>query len=251
MCELGTRWDQQLPEAMLKKWNKWSNNLPEKIVVPRAFRLQHEKIEAIDFHVFSDASIIETVVVLYAIIYHSSGTSQGLVAAKSRLSKRNLTIPKLELVAMHTAANLCKNIRDSLEEQPIRTFYGWTGSSVTLHWTRGRGTYKQFVSNKFNKIHEKDFINWRHIPADRNPADIGSRGSSVDKIHTDWWNGPSWLQCQHNWPPDINTEPTVETENKVKKIQEILRVSVESNHQNDEILEKVFIMESFENQMLH
>ena len=60
LCELGTRWDQRQPEAMLKKWNKWNNNLPEKMVVPRAFRFQHEKIEAIDFHVFSAASIIGT-----------------------------------------------------------------------------------------------------------------------------------------------------------------------------------------------
>ena len=69
VCELGTRWDQQLPEAILKKWNKWNNNLPGKIVVPRVFRLQHEKIEAIDFHVFSDANIIGAAVALHAVIY--------------------------------------------------------------------------------------------------------------------------------------------------------------------------------------
>ena len=33
---------------------------------------------------------------------------------------------------------------------------------------------------------------------------------------------------------DIYTEPTVETGNEAKKVEEILRVSVESNHQNDE-----------------
>ena len=113
--ETGTRWDQQIPEAMLKKWNKWNNNLPEKVVVPRAFRLQHEKTEVVDFHVFSDASITGTAVALYAVIYQSSGASQGLVSAKSRLSIMNLTIPRLELVfAMHMAANLCKNIKDFL-----------------------------------------------------------------------------------------------------------------------------------------
>ena len=63
--------------------------------VPQTFRLQHEKIEAIDFHVFSDESIIGTAVALYAVIYQSSGTSQGLAAAKSRLSKKHLTIPRL------------------------------------------------------------------------------------------------------------------------------------------------------------
>ena len=66
--ELGTRWDQQLPEAILKKWNKWNNKSPEKMVAPRAFRLQHEKNEVIDFHIFSDASITGAVVALYAVI---------------------------------------------------------------------------------------------------------------------------------------------------------------------------------------
>ena len=135
---------------------------------------------------------------MYAIIYQSSGTLQGLVAAKSRLSKKSFTISRLELVAMHMAANLCKNIKDSLEEQPTRKFYGWTDCSVALNWPRGRETYKQFVSNRVKKMRERDFINLRHVPTDRNPADIGSRGCSVDKIPTEWCNGPLWLQCQQN-----------------------------------------------------
>ena len=42
--ELGTRWNQQIPEVMLK-WSRWTNNLREKIVVPRGFRLQHERLK--------------------------------------------------------------------------------------------------------------------------------------------------------------------------------------------------------------
>ena len=125
----------------------------------------------------------------------------GSVTTRSNVKQflaMQATIPRLELVVMHMAANLCKNIKDSLEKQPIRTFYGWTDSSVALNWTRGRETYKQFVSNRVNKIREKDFINWRHVPTDRNPADIGSRGYSVDKIPTEWCNGPLWLQSQQN-----------------------------------------------------
>ena len=75
-------------------------------------------------------------------------------------------------------------------------------------------------------------MSWRHVPTDRNTADIGSRGCSADKIPAEWRSGPSWIQCQQNWPPDITTESTVETE---------------SNHQNDKILKKAFIMESFKN----
>ena len=86
--------------------------------------MQHQKIEAIDFHFSSNTSIIRTAVALHAVIYHSSEILQGLVAAKSRLFKKNLTMPRLELVAMRMAANLCKNIKDYLEEQPVRKFYG-------------------------------------------------------------------------------------------------------------------------------
>ena len=78
----------------------------------------------------------------------------GSVTTRSNVKQflaMQATIPGLELVVMHMAANLCKNIKDSLEKQPIRTFYGWTDSSVALNWTRGRETYKQFVSNRVNK----------------------------------------------------------------------------------------------------
>ena len=53
-----------------------------------------------------DASISGTAAAIYAVIYQSSQVSQGLVTAKAWLSKKDLTIPRLEFVAMHMAANL-------------------------------------------------------------------------------------------------------------------------------------------------
>jgi len=40
---------------------------------------------------------------------------KGSIAAKSRLAKKNLTIPRLELVSAHMAANLVENVRTALE----------------------------------------------------------------------------------------------------------------------------------------
>ena len=51
---------------------------------------------------------------------------------------------------------------------------------------------------------------------DRNPGNIGIRGCSVHKSPTECCRGRSWLQYQQNWPPDINTELTVETENEAR-----------------------------------
>jgi hypothetical protein len=40
----------------------------------------------------------------------------------------------------------------------VRAVFGWLDSLVALHWIKGGGTYKQFVSNRVRKINEKDFI---------------------------------------------------------------------------------------------
>ena len=92
------------------------------------------------------------------------------------------------------------------------------------------------MSNRVGKIKEKWFITWRYVPTAQNPADVGSRGSSLDKIPDNWWNGPSWLSNSDEWPKDICTEPTKETEDESKKIKDILAVSVENKQ--DTILEK-------------
>ena len=55
----------------------------------------------------------------YAVTHQPSGVSQRLVTAKLRLAKKGLTIPRLELVAGHMAANRVSNVRDALEGFPL------------------------------------------------------------------------------------------------------------------------------------
>lgn len=64
-------------------------------------------------HAFGDTSgsgissaVYAVITQASAVITQASGVSKGLIAAKSRLAKKNLTIPRLELVAAHMAANL-------------------------------------------------------------------------------------------------------------------------------------------------
>ena len=33
-----------------------------------------------------------------------------------------------------------------------------------------KGSYKQFVTNRVNQINAKDYIEWRHVSTDQNPA---------------------------------------------------------------------------------
>ncbi len=84
---------------------------------------------------------------VYAIVEQRSGSNQGLVAARSRLPKRGLTISRLELVAAHMAINLASNVKEVLIGFPVTKVQCWLDSSVVLHWITGHGEYKQFVPN--------------------------------------------------------------------------------------------------------
>ena len=95
----------------MKKWSKWTSQIPEKIEVPRSITSYEETIQEIDLHLFGDANKDGVSAVLYAVTYQELGMNQMLVSSKSRLSKRELTIPRLELVAAHMAANLLENAR--------------------------------------------------------------------------------------------------------------------------------------------
>ena len=88
------------------------------------------------------------------------------------------------------------------------------------------------------QIQEKDFIEWRHVSTVDNPADIGSRGCLGNRIPIRLFSGPELLSDEEQWPLDIETESTEESEVEAKPIIEIFKASMKMRDQFDEILEK-------------
>ena len=82
---------------------------------PRSLVQYQEPTDNIKLHAFEDASIHGVCTAVYAEVIQASGVTQGLIAAKSRLAKKSLTIPRLELVSGHMAVNLSTNVRAALE----------------------------------------------------------------------------------------------------------------------------------------
>ena len=120
-------------------------SLPQKVQVPRSLTANREDIKAIDLHAFGDASKKGVSTAVYAVVYQESCVNQGLITSKSRLAKKDLSIPRLELVSGHMSANLLHNIKETLQPLPVRDVYCWLDSMVALHWIQGNGDYKQFV----------------------------------------------------------------------------------------------------------
>ncbi|GFY65961.1 integrase catalytic domain-containing protein [Trichonephila inaurata madagascariensis] len=141
------------------------------------------------------------------------GTASMLVSTSARDSPaplKQVTIPRLELMASCIGARLAHSVQRALNITDIETIF-WSDFMVTLFWLRDKGDWSVFVANRIKEIKllfpKRD---WRHIPGNMNPADLIFRGCSPNKlIESRWWEGPSWLlEPSHTWPVNelINCE---------------------------------------------
>jgi hypothetical protein len=154
-------------------------------------------------HGFADASLLGCCAVIYAVVKQAGVISQGFLISKTRLDKRDLTIPRLELVSCHMLSNLLHITFKVLSHIHIAGVFAWSDSTVCLQWIQGQGRYKQFVAIRVEKINEKEGIVWKYVPSKENPADIGSRESSDLETNEMWMSGPSWLNNSDSWQEQI------------------------------------------------
>ena len=173
---------------------------------------------------------------VYAVVTQETQVNQGLVCAKARLAKQGLTIPRE--VSTHMAVNLLDNVCDALDGFPVSSLVGWLDSRVASHWIRGRGEYKLFVANCVNKILEHEAVTWRHVPSKENPADIASRGGLIDKGNQLWWNGPNWLSNPGEWPPDLKTTVSGESNEELKLTKQVFALASEEDNDFVKLLSK-------------
>ena len=179
LCDKKLPWDTEIPQILKKKIKKWVNDITNILIeTPRSILTHEESITSVDLHVFGDASVVANCAAVYAVVNQPSAVNQGLTS-KSRISKRDLTVPRLELVSTHMACNLISNMKSALKNENIRSAAGWIDSTVVLYWLNGQENYNQFVRNRVNKILERDYINWQYVPTRDNPAGLGSRGSLI------------------------------------------------------------------------
>ena len=125
MCEANLAWDGEFLETLTKRWKEWYERFPERYTVPRTLAPNQQPILLVSLHAFGDASKDGVAAAVYAVIEQENGTTQGLVCSKSRIAKRNLTIPRLELVSGHMAANLVTNVETAIVNEKVTSVHFW------------------------------------------------------------------------------------------------------------------------------
>ncbi len=156
-----------------------------------------------------------------------TGTLKGFLASKSRISKRNTSIARLEVVSGQMAANLASNLVNALKRLPIRSVTVWMDSLVALYWISNPGkSWKVFVANRVKKIAqitEEIGIRWKYVPSEKNVAEAGSRGATLDQMERkNWYDGPQWLLNEHDWPSQPVLQRSSTVTNEEKPIKEIV-----------------------------
>ena len=118
--------------------------------------------------------------------------------------KRQLSIPRLELSAALTGAQLADLLGKELT-MPIQKIIMYSDSTTVLRWLQSDSCrYKVFVGTRVSEIQTlTDVQNWHYVDTANNPADDITRGKSVAELcqESSWRNGPPFLsQPPHQWP---------------------------------------------------
>ncbi|XP_056324239.1 uncharacterized protein LOC130237344 [Danio aesculapii] len=218
--------DPKLPNDLQQAWCTWEEELQniERIVIPRCYTSPPLDAETCvrDIHIFCDASESAYGSVAYLRTQHTEGQVEvSFIAARSRVApKRQLSIPRLELCAALTGAQLASLLERELT-LPIQHLTLWSDSKVVLTWIQSESCrYKVFVGTRIAEIQELTSPQaWKYVKSEDNPADDITRGKSLWQLAqpTRWNLGPHFLrQDPLTWPNDSVKPNTDNTDEETK-----------------------------------
>ncbi|UYV69201.1 hypothetical protein LAZ67_6002812 [Cordylochernes scorpioides] len=195
-----SKWDTPIIGAVKRSFEDWCKNVPllTQLKFPRPIIKDEIDKRSWSLHLFTDASRTAYSAVVFLRVENEE-IQVSFMSAKTRVTpmkreilKKNkktgesemivkeISIPRLELLACLIGSRLLSTVKRSLNITDIKEFY-WTDSTA-------------------------------------NPADLPSRGCSPSQLlQSKWWEGPNWLYERENkWP--ISTEMIDEIQvNKERK----------------------------------
>ncbi|KAK0156275.1 hypothetical protein N1851_000422 [Merluccius polli] len=210
-------WDDPLlPQELLQQWQAWEDELGvlPQVTLPRPYLPKEVDLCSLhrEVHIFCDASeeVYGSVAYLRSTDRHG-GVHLSFLMARSRVApKRSHSIPRLELCAALTGAQLAQVLRRELTLSINQTIL-WSDSTTVLTWLRSESCrFKVFVGTRVAEIQElTDGHVWRYVDSANNPADDVTRGKRLSELVelNRWSQGPCFLlQGPDLWPVDPSVD---------------------------------------------
>ena len=204
-------WDEEVDEEDSRTWTTLSKDLVglSSIEFPR-YSLSED--EPTDIFLFCDASKNAYGYVAYAV---QNGKSCNVLSKAKVAPLLTKSLPTLELLGVFLSVKGLFSILKTFSKVSINNVYVAVDAQVVLSWLLSDvvKTKNQFARNRIRDVHrmKKDLfdqygiqINFKYVSTDENPADLLTRGLSLDQFKQNlefWMHGPKWIQSTNVvWP---------------------------------------------------
>ena len=197
-CDKVKGWDSPIAQTYIDKAVSWASEFDrvEEIAFDRNISINNpKKVQLVGC---CDASSKAYGACVYLVSTAQDGTvTSNLIMAKTRNApKIPHTIPRLELLGAVLLLNVMDHVRVIYKEISEENIFYFTDSADVIFWLySGHHSWKPFVANQLKKIKKKSLVqNWRHIDGKENPADLASRGCTLQELlgNPMWKNGPEF-----------------------------------------------------------
>ena len=186
VCDEKKGWNTEVSPRLKYQWFKWTKQL-KSVKIPRSVNKNIRRLKAVHLHVFADASTLACCSAAITVVEGTAGVVKALLASKSRISKRDTSIPRRELIGGHMAANMARNLCNALLRWSVKTVTVWMDSLVALFRMNNPGkSWKTFVSNRVKRMAEITSelkITWKYCPTKSNLSDLETTDrAAADKL---------------------------------------------------------------------
>ena len=248
LCKQGLGWDSEISAAEVKRWKLWLGSLSSLSNFRINRCIKPDKLSDIttcEIHHFADASSFAYGTSCYIRLVNNKGKIYCFfLIGKSRLAPiKAVSIPRLELTAAVLSVKLDKLVHKELDMPECRSTF-WTDSTAVLLTIRNaRRKFPVFVANRLSIIERHcDISQWRYVPSKLNPADLASRGTSVDSLISpnSWISGPEFLwESDVNWPLNLTCQEQLPEDFVLKRKEAVVTaVVIDRRLSTDRLLQR-------------
>ena len=224
--KLDLEWNDAVPDDVSREYTNWKDDMSSlsQLKIPRKVLPTH-LYDGAALRVFCDASEKAYGACVYLVSVKDDIVSSIFISSKCKVAPiKPSTLPRLELLAIHTGAKLATAVKGALakSKHALNISVLYSDSTIALSWTEADpARWHTFVSNRVSQIQSMlpttEFI---HVPSVENPRDLCSHGLLATQLVAQqkfWFQGPSWLGS--SFPDQPQTLLTkVEVRQEVKSL---------------------------------
>lgn len=241
-------WDEKIPLPLQTEWSQLREQLTllNEIKIPRYLLTKNKQAIAFNLLTFCDASESSFCSIVYLYTTYSDNTiSCTFLMAKTKITPIKLaqatgdplTIVRKELLSLLLGSRLHAFVKTGLETKlALGSSYFFTDSSINYYrLKRGYKFYKQWTANRLEEIlTTTKSDDWYHVPTQDNPADLGSRVSTVQNFlnSTCWLKGPQFVYAlpPTDWKTishiNTSTEQTDKDDFEIKPVKKVFLIKL-------------------------